>query len=306
MNKGIILVLFTAFVSGFSIFINAFAVKGMNPFLFTTAKNSLVAFLLFSILFLVEKKEFGKVFSKNLLPKLLAIGFIGGSIPFLLFFYALSLLKSPAIAGFIHKTLFLWATLFAVIFIKEKVSVRFMFAAFLLLLGNYLFFLPQTELSLPVVLVLIATIFWAAENVLAKHVLKDVSGTCVAFARMFFGSIFMLIALSIFMPDAFIGILSFSFEQVAWIGITACFLFLYVFTYYNGLKYLPVHKATSMLLLAQPITAFLSASFLGKALTLEKALGALLIVCGVVLLIGFSYVLSWLGRKVPFWAQQRA
>lgn len=286
------LVLLTAFVSGVSIFVNAFAVKGFNPFLLTTLKNTLVALILLSVLFLVENRNFRKVFDRKLLPKFLAVGLIGGSIPFFLFFYALSLLKSPAAAGFIHKTLFIWASIFAFIFLKEKFNSKFLLAAFVLLAGNYLFFLPNAELSLPALLVLIATVFWAAENVIAKSVLSEVSGTLVAFARMFFGSAFMLFALAVFMPSILLSVFTLSFAQLAWLGITSCFLFLYVFTYYNGLKYIPVHKATSILLLAQPITAMLSASFLGASLTIEKALGALLIVCGVFIVVGISYIFS--------------
>ncbi len=306
MNRGIVLVLLTALVSGVSIFINAFAVKGINPFLLTTLKNTLVALVLLSVILIMENKNFRKIFNRKLLPRFLAIGLIGGSIPFFLFFYALSLLKSPATAGFIHKTLFIWASIFALIFLKEKLSSKFLLGAFVLLVGNYLFFLPNAALSLPALIVLIATVFWAAENVIAKSVLKEVSGTLVAFARMFFGSAFMLLALVIFMPSALLSAFTLSFAQLAWLGVTASFLFLYVFTYYNGLKYLPVHKATSILLLAQPITAMLSASFLGGSLTPEKALGALLIVCGVLLVVGISYVFSKFEGKVPFWARLKA
>lgn len=306
MNRGILLVLFTAFVSGVSIFVNASAVKGFNPFLLTTLKNTLVAFVLFSVLLIMENRSFREVFDRRLLPKFLVIGLIGGSIPFFLFFYALSLLQTPATAGFIHKTLFIWASIFAFVLLREKLTIKFLLAAFVLLLGNYLFFLPDASLGFPALLVLIATILWSVENVIAKSVLGEVSGTLVAFARMFFGSAFMLAALVAFMPNVLFSAFTLSLAQLAWLCITSCFLFLYVFTYYNGLKHIPVHKATSILLLAQPITALLSTTFTGVPLTLEKALGALLIVCGVILVVGISYAFSKFEGKVPLWVRSKA
>ena len=306
MQKGILLVLLTAVVSGFSIFINYYAVKGINPFALTTLKNSIVALALLASVLVLERSQLYKMFEKRVFAKLLAIGFVGGSIPFLLFFYALSLLKSPATAGFIHKTLFLWATIFAIVMLKEKIGSRFILGAMMLLAGNYLFFTPKHVNLFAEALVLIATTCWALENVIAKNVLKELSGTQVAFARMLFGSLFMVAALILFIPQGLQAALPLTMPQLSWVLITSALLFLYVFTYYNGLKHVPVHIATSILLLAQPITATLSFYFLGKALSFEKALGLFLIVCGVVLIVGISYVFSVIKRKVPIWVQIRA
>ncbi|PIN68017.1 hypothetical protein COV94_06270, partial [Candidatus Woesearchaeota archaeon CG11_big_fil_rev_8_21_14_0_20_57_5] len=50
MDKGIRLILFTALVSGFSIFLNSWAVKGFDSSVFTFSKNLLVALLLSAVL----------------------------------------------------------------------------------------------------------------------------------------------------------------------------------------------------------------------------------------------------------------
>ena len=292
-KKGIFLVLCTAFVSGFSIFLNSFAVKGFNPFAFAFLKNAVVAVFLLSLLILLKDFSKLKQLKTGHWKQLASIGLIGGSIPFLLFFYALKLTTS-ANAGFFHKTLFIWASLLALFFLKEKISHAFIVGVVLLFVGNFLLFGPNA-FGFPEALVLIAAILWAAENVLSKHVLKELSGTIVAFGRMFFGSVFILafLALTGQLSSAFI----LSMPQLQWVFVTSFLLFLFVFTYYSGLKHLPVHKAASLLLLAQPITAFLSFAFLGKSLSLQTVIGFSLIVVGAIIAVGFTYLASLTNKK---------
>jgi len=308
MNKSIALVLATAIVSGFSIYINSFAAKGLNPFLLTTLKNTLVAAMLLCMLFL-SKKGLKKIFEPRLLPKFLAIGLIGGSLPFFLFFYALSQL-SPAeagFAGFIHKTLFIWASIFAFVFLKEKLSKGFIFASALLLIGLYIFAPAKPSFNFPLLLLLTATILWAAENLIAKKVLAEngISGLEVAFARMFYGCAFMLFAMAFFMPNTLLATFSLNLEQIAWLLITSFLLLLYVSTYYSGLKSLELHKAASILVLAQPITMLLSL-LAGNTIGITTVLGSFLIVSGISILFSHSLLISKIRWKVPSWMKQKS
>ncbi len=292
-KRGFLLVLLTAIVSGVSIFANSFAVKGFDPFVFTFLKNAIVALFLFSLILLIKELPSIKELSKRQWTKLVAIGLVGGSIPFLMFFYALKL--STAInAGFLHKTLFLWASVFAFFFLKEKIDKRFLGAAVLLLAGNFLLF-SISSFGLPEILILAATMLWAGENVLSKHVLAETNGRVVAFGRMFFGSVFILAFL--FFTNNVGPIFELSIEQFYWSIIASGFLFAYVATFYSGLKHLPVHKATSVLLLAQPITAILSLAFLGKVVSVQQSFGFLLIIGGVCLLFGLGFVLQIVKSK---------
>ncbi len=286
-RKGFFLLFLTAVVSGFAIFANSFAVKGSNPFIFTFLKNAVVAAFLLSLILLLKEFPSLKSLSRKQLAQLAAIGLLGGSIPFLLFFYALQL-TTAINAGFLHKTLFVWAALFAFLFLREKISKRFIAAALLLLAGNFLLF-SISSFGLPEMLILIATILWAAENTLSKHALCELSGSIVAFGRMFFGSAFILAFLAL--TNQATEIFALSFNQIAWVLLSSAFLLGFVFTFYNGLKHLPLHKAASVLLLAQPITAFLSLAFLGKAVSVQQGFGFLLIIAAVFLLFGFGYLL---------------
>ena len=101
MEKGLGLVLGTAVISGVSIFLNKFGVGGMDPAVFTTAKNVLVAVFLISTLLALKEWKTLKSLSGKAWGQLALIGLIGGSIPFLLFFTGLQM-TSAAQAGFLH------------------------------------------------------------------------------------------------------------------------------------------------------------------------------------------------------------
>ncbi len=295
------MVFLTAAVSGVSIFANNFAVKGFNPFVFTFLKNAVVVVFLFSLIFLLREFNSIKSISRKQLGQLAAIGFVGGSVPFLLYFYALKM-TSAINAGFLHKTLFIWATVFAFVFLKEKVSKRFIAAAILLLAGNSLLS-NISSFGFPEALILLATVLWAAENVIAKRVLQQTYGRIVAFGRMFFGSAFILLFLAL--TNQISPIFELSAMQWQWVLLTSVLLFAYVFTFYTGLRFLPVHKATAILLLGQPITAFLSFAFLGKQIALTEAFGLLLTLAGVFLVAGAGYFLYESKRKHPAIAAER-
>lgn len=285
LNKktGLMFIFFTAIISGFSIFINKFGVSDINSNIFTFSKNIIVAIFLFAIiLFLNEFKSLTKLKTKDWL-KLAIIGFVGGSIPFLLFFRGLQL-TSGATSAFIHKTMFIYVIILAMIFLKEKLNKKVLIPAALLLIGNFLILninpLNLFNLNYGSLLIFIATLFWATENIISKHVLKELTSVQVAFGRMFFGSLFILIFL--FFTNELKLISTLNLPQLSWILISSIFLFLYVFTWYSGLKYVKVSTATSILLLGSPITTLLSYIFIGITLTLNEALGILFLIIGIV------------------------
>jgi len=294
MNKGLLLVFLTAIISGFSIFINSIAVAGMNAFWFTTIKNLIVAIALFGLILGLKEAKKLLALTKKQLIKLLAISFTGGSTAFLLFFYALK--ESNAVnAGFIHKTLFVFVTILALIFLKERLSKSFLIGATLLFIGNLIIFsgILKMQFNFFDFLILIATILWAIENVIAKNVLKELNGTTVAFARMFFGSIIMLAFL--FLSGNQINLTQISIENIYWIILTALLLFFYVFFWYNGLKLIEAHKATAILSFGQIITAMLSIIFKGKTIEFNEAIGLTLILFGLIIIIGFTIIIEKIG-----------
>lgn len=285
MKKGYLLVLSTAIISGFSIFISRFGVKIINPYIFTFLKNASVAVFLLSILLLLKDWKILKRINKKQWTLLMLIGLIGGSIPFLLFFKGLSL-SGAASGSFIHKTMFIYVALLAFIFLKEKIDKRFLLGGLLLILGNVLllkripFIVGTGDL-----LILLATLFWAVENIISKYVLKELPGRVVAWGRMFFGSIFIFLFL---LSTGQVSLLTeITLRQTGWILITAIFLFAYVITWYGGLKHVSVSKATVILLLGSPITSLLVLVWTGQ-IAISSIFAGLLIISGIITILGMS------------------
>lgn len=276
-RRGLALVLCTAAVSGVSVFLNAYAVKGFDSAVFTFAKNLVVALVLTSVLLATALRRSLRALSRRDWLSLAGIGLVGGSLPFLLFFAGLQL-SSDAAGAFVHGTLFVWAALLAVLFLKERPKRGALLGAAALLLAEFLLLRPAS-FGAGDILILAATVLWAAENVWAKRLLRDLSGTVVAWGRMAFGSAFLLayILAAGKAPVAF----SMGGAQLLWIVLTAAFLLAYVLTFYNGLAHVRVSTATAVLALASPITLLLDWLVRGAAVSLPELLGVLLAVVGV-------------------------
>ena len=132
----------TAVVSGISIFLNASAVRAVgDPVLFTTMKNAVAALVLLVLAFGTTRGAMRSAPSSWI--GLVALGVVGGSVPFILFFSGLADATAPA-AAVIHKTLFAWVAVLAVIFLRERIGA-WQVAALAVLLGSQ--FLIQTPVG---------------------------------------------------------------------------------------------------------------------------------------------------------------
>ncbi len=292
-RTGLILVFFTAIVSGFSIFVNSYGVKGFDSSVFTFSKNVVVGVLLFALVVGMGEFKVLKDLKWRQWRQLIFIGLIGGSIPFLLFFKGLQMTTGTT-SAFIHKTLFIYVSIFALLFLKERLTKGLFVGGVLLLAGNFLLLSPDFVFGVGHLLILLATIFWAAENTLSKYVLRELSGSVVGFGRMFFGSLFIFLFL-LFSGKAPL-IVGMSFSQYVWILVTAGFLLIYVFSYYTGLKEIKVSTAACILTLGSPLTTLLAWVFKGGVVSWFDAVGMLLIVLGVVSVVWFGQIVDVVQR----------
>ena len=297
-KKGFWLVLLTAVISGVSVFVNSFGVAQSNAYVFTFLKNLVVSVFLVSVVLLAGELKALKSLTSKQWSKLLLIAVVGGSVPFLLFFRGLQL-TTAASGSFIHKTMFVYVAILAALLLKEKLDKRFIFGAVLLLLGNLLLLgLTHVSFGFGDLLVLAATLFWAVENVISKSAVKTISPNIVASSRMFLGSLLIFVFLAV--TNQLPAIASITFSQLGWVLVSVPFLILYLLTWYNGIKYIDISKATCILLVGSPITTVLSILFAGKQLLLSQAAGMLLVVIGVVvaadvvkILSSLKYHLQW-------------
>jgi len=297
-KKGILLVLSTAFISGISIFINRFGVNVVNPYIFTGLKNLIaVLFLLVFILALGERRQF-KALSKRQWRRLVLIGLIGGSVPFLLFFKGLSM-STGAEGAFLHKIIFLPVIFLAWIFLREKINKNLVIATILFLIGNILLLkmTPRLILDKGDLLISVAVLFWAIEQIISKKALKEISPKILAIGRLGFGFAFILL---FWIFTGQINLLTnLVVRDLFWIWGTAGFLFFYVLTWYSGLKRLKASTAVCILTLGAPITAILEMAQSSK-FDFQKSLGAFLVFLGVIFLISLKRVsLVFLKGLVP-------
>lgn len=295
MKKGILLVFSTAIISGFAIFINQFGVSIINPYIFTGLKNITVAVLVCCLLLAMKDWRLLKGLSKKYWGLLLAIGLIGGSIPFLLFFKGLSLTTSVQ-GAFIHKTMFIYVAVLAALFLKEKIGKKLIFGGLLLLLGNVLLlkFIPYS-IGKGDLLILLATLFWAGESIISKYTLRKLPARIVMWGRMFFGSIFILAFLASAGQMSLIGTIN--TNQIIWVIITSVLLLGYVVTWYSGLKHIPVSMAATILLLGAPITTLFSFVYSG-VISLQQVLGIGIALTGIFFVIGSKYIIEKIRRII--------
>ena len=275
-NKGFKLALITAGFSGVAVFLNSLTVKAVGDALvFTTIKNLGVAMIIGAVL--LRQKINWSVVKANW-PVLLAIGVIGGSLPFYLFFQGLTL--TNAVTGaLIHKTLIFWVALWALPFLKEKISLK-QWLALGVIFGSNLVIggLPQLQWGKGEWMILAATILWAVENIIAKITLKRVAVDVVVGARMILGSLILLVAV---IASGKLGLI-FKLNNTQWLMTIMSIGLLtgYVMTWYQALKAAPVTLVATVLTLATIITNVLSGIFITHSLRIELIYQTILLVAG--------------------------
>ena len=279
--KGSILVFLTAFISGFSVYINKYGVTNIDATLFTALKNGLVGLMFIVLISLSQGWPAVKKLSKKQLLQLGGVGVLGGSIPFVLFFHGLQLTSSLK-AGFIHKTMFVYVALLAFIFLKEKVFKRSLVGLVAVILGLIIFLkIKPQALALGDLLVLMATLFWSVEIIISKKLLADIPANIVVLARMGFGAV--VIWLYLLWQGGYQQIANLDSVSWQWVGLTAVLLFAYVYTFYHGLKYIPANFAAIILSIGAPITALLSLGLAHKSLPPVDFIGIGVITLGIFL-----------------------
>jgi drug/metabolite transporter (DMT)-like permease len=274
----------TAVISGFSVFINANGVRAFgDATVYTTMKN-LVAALLLGALALAAVQRGSTAAPRAPRTRrgwleLTAIGLIGGSVPFVLFFEGLSR-ATAADAAFLHKTLFVWVALLAVPLLGERlgrlqlVAIVLLFAGQLALTGG----LPQLALGSGELMILAATLLWSVEVVVAKRVLSEVTPLSVGLARMGLGTAVLLVWVAATRGVAPLVVLTAT--QWWWAMVTGVLLAAYVATWLAALSRAPAVDVTAVLVGGAVITALLQGAS-GAAALSPMLPGLVLLTAGV-------------------------
>jgi drug/metabolite transporter (DMT)-like permease len=279
---GVALAFVTALISGVSIWVNGRAVRHFgDATVYTTAKN-LVAGVLLVAIFLVGRGGRGVVEARRLERRqwlsLLAVGVIGGSVPFVLFFEGLAHAESTQ-ASFIQKTLVVWVALLAVPLLHERFGWPHALAIVLLIAGQAWLVggAGTVAFGSGEGMILAATVIWAVEIVFVKHLLGGLSPSLLAAARMGFGTALLVAWVAV--SGRWGGLTGLGAEQWQWILLTGLLLTAYVATWYAALARAQAIDVTAVLVFGAFVTAALSGAIDGKAVSATGmglvALGAL-------------------------------
>jgi drug/metabolite transporter (DMT)-like permease len=258
LRWGVLLALGTALISGFSIYVNAFAVKQLpDAAIYTTLKNGVAAILLIALAASTVRPAAIRAIPRVSWGWLTVIGIIGGSLPFVLFFTGLAQASAPS-AAFIHKTLFIWVAFLAVPFLGERLGLA-QLAALGVLLGGQLLILTPSGVSWGTGESLIgaATLVWAVESLVAKRVLRSGPSAVVGAARLGIGLVVLVAYLAL--SGKLGSVAALSGDQWRWALLTGALLTGYVATWFAALQRAPASLVTAILVLGAPVTAAIQA-----------------------------------------------
>jgi drug/metabolite transporter (DMT)-like permease len=280
VKRGMAWALGTAVISGVSVYVNKFGVAQVSdPFIYTTVKNSLVVIGLAAIgLGLARWREM-RAFTPRQWAGWMALGLVGGGVPFLLFFQGLASASAPS-AALIHKTLFLWVALLAMPLLGERLGGWQAAGLAVLGVGVFLMQVPQRwGWGMGETLILAATLLWAVETIIARKVLAGISAGTAALGRMGVGALVMWGFLAVTGRAG--PALALTGTQWLWVAATAVFLLAYVWTWYQALRVAPASLVTSVLVLGAVITTLLNRVLEGRDLTGLQLVAMVLIAAGL-------------------------
>jgi drug/metabolite transporter (DMT)-like permease len=267
---GLALAAATAVISGISVFVNASAVRAFDdPILFTTLKNGVAAIVLAALAVATVRSSWRPTLRGA--GGLVTLGVIGGSVPFMLFFSGLAQATAPA-AAVIHKTLFAWVAVLAVVFLRERLGALQIGALGVLVVSQLLIQSPVgVGWGTGETFIALATGLWAVEVIVAKRVLAGTPSAVAATARMGIGLVVLVVVLAF--TGGLAGLGSLAPAQWGWVLVTGGLLSGYVATWYAALQRAPATAVTAVLTLGAPLTAGLQLVGNGQAPAPGVAIG---------------------------------
>lgn len=282
-RAGALLALAAAAVSGLSVFLNEYAVKqAANSATYTTAKNLVAALLLAAVAATLMRGGLSRSvreLSRRQLLALLFIGVLGGGVAFALFFEGLRH-TSATDAAFIQKSLVVWVAIAAVPVLGERLGLGHLAAIALLVLGQVFLVGGASALGHAgggQLMILLATLIWSGETIVARALLRSLPSQLLAAARMLIGC--ALLVLYLLASGQGHSLFALGASGWIWVLVTGGLLTLYVTAWLAALARAPAIDVTAILVVGAFITALLDAAA-GHSSLAPHALGLALIVAG--------------------------
>jgi drug/metabolite transporter (DMT)-like permease len=291
----------TALISGVSVFVNSYGVHAVKqPAVYTTAKNLVAVVILLTVVAIAgglrrsgrwplgerwtgtPPRSAGRsagAWSPTRVAALAYVGVVGGGIAFILFFDGLARTTATP-AAFLRDSLVIWVAVLALPFLGERLHAWNIAAIGLLLAGQVVLLggVGHLVAGSGQALILVATLLWAVEVVIAKRLLVELSPATVSLVRMGVGAVVLVAYLAV---RGLLGALtSFTPVQWQWVLLTGLLLAGYVGTWMTALARARAVDVTSVLVASTLVTTLLT-GVTGPAPLTPDVLGLLLIAAGV-------------------------
>lgn len=292
-HKGMLYVIIFELMAGFT----TYAIKQINPvfpsslLVFTRFGLASLSFLVFISLQSKYRKEVLTIPKKQLLY-LLYLGAIGSGVVSTI--YVLSVRYIGITLSTIIASLEIpLGILFAVIFLKERLTLRFVLISILTLFGFFLLLFQNTIPTdvntlffVGVFFAVLSAVIWASATLVGKNLLtKNVSVVVVPFFRNFFA---MICALVIAILSSVSIVSSYSLLQtsdwlwIIYIGVGVSGLGFVI--YYKALQTVEVKKI-SLFFTISPVFGVVLGVFAGEVFSLGQWVGVVTILVGIALLL---------------------
>jgi drug/metabolite transporter (DMT)-like permease len=223
-------------ISGVAIYVNSLGVKMFaDSTLYTALKNSVVGIVLLAAFTLSRRtREQAARLSLPIVMLLLLVALIGGSVSYALYFRGLQL-STPVTASLVDHTQFLLVAIFAAVFLGERFGPGVWAALVVLLAGLTLgITVSAVRLDAGLIFVTAATVFFAADFVLMKYLLRSVAPLTVMMFKMSVGSLLLFAYVAV---SGRLGLVTgLSLLQWGFIAVTGLILLAFTATSVLGLR----------------------------------------------------------------------
>lgn len=229
-----------AIISGVSIYVNAVTVRMFpDAVLYTAIKNGMVGLvLLVPLAFWPAQRAVYRRLDRRTTLWLIAIAVTGGSIPFALNFTGLRM-TTAATGAVLNHLQFVFVAIFAATFLRERIRPVMWVAFAVLLLGTLLGTnLHALNWNGGALLILISSVFFAADFVIGKYLLRGLPTLIVMTARMSLGSLLLFIYVAA--TGHLGGILELAATQWKLAMLTGFLLLLFTVTTFTAIRHASV------------------------------------------------------------------
>jgi len=281
-TEGIIVLSVSSALYGFSIILVKMALnQGYSSYSLMSSRSLIsIPFMILAMLFLKERVEYTKPLP---LKDLAIIGIIGSGTAMMTLYIGQAYTLAIN-AGFVFRFVFIFTALFSHFLLKDKIQKGQYASMGIMFIGMYLISTDGKALNphWGDLLVLLASMQVGFTNVLAKITMKKVNSYMISAIRIFIGSLFIVLVVSIlFGLDTLSPLYSIPYTILA----LALLEIIFIFLYYRGIEIEGPLTATLFFLMGALVSAVLSYVILGEKLSIIGWVGGLLIMTGAYILI---------------------